>query len=172
MHIRVSDVKKWVGRQEAKHFCEEWPELVQERSPYPMRGAAEMDVTVRNVGRALIVELEGLGHVEAVCSRCLETFDLVVPFSAAEEFREEPGASDPNEDFFRFQGDKVFLDEVVADVFGASIPYAPVCGDECQGLCPVCGKNLNAETCHCETSTDNRWTVLSQLEFPDDPSSS
>lgn len=103
MHIRVSDVKKWVGRQETQHLSEDWPEVVQERSAYPMRGVAEMDVTVRNIGRALIVELEGIGHVSAVCSRCLETFDLAVPFSAAEEFREEAGNSDPNEDFFVFR---------------------------------------------------------------------
>ncbi|MCL4318807.1 MAG: DUF177 domain-containing protein [Firmicutes bacterium] len=172
MHIRVSDVKKWVGRQETKHFTEEWPELVQERSPYPMRGAAEMDVTVRNVGRALIVELEGLGQVEVLCSRCLEPFVLSVPFSLTEEFREEPGMSDPNEDFFRFQGDKVFLDEIVADTFGASIPYAPVCGDNCHGLCPTCGINLNRGSCHCDNPLDPRWTALSRLKFPEDNSSS
>ena len=172
MHIRVSDVKKWVGREETQHLSEEWPEVAQERSMYPMRGAAEMDVTVRNVGRALIVELDGVGHVEAVCSRCLETFDLPVPFSAAEEFREEPGASDPHEDFFRFQGDKVLLDEIVADAFGASIPYAPICGEECRGLCPICGTNLNTGTCHCEMSMDNRWAQLSRLKFPEDSSSS
>ncbi|WP_053958658.1 YceD family protein [Sulfobacillus thermosulfidooxidans] len=172
MHIRVSDVKKWVGRQETQHLSEDWPEVVQERSAYPMRGVAEMDVTVRNIGRALIVELEGIGHVSAVCSRCLETFDLAVPFSAAEEFREEAGNSDPNEDFFRFQGDKIYLDDIVADAFGVSIPYAPVCHDDCQGLCPICGTNLNTDSCECEAPTDNRWAALSRIKFPDDPSPS
>ncbi|AUW94521.1 MAG: DUF177 domain-containing protein [Sulfobacillus thermosulfidooxidans] len=172
MYIRVVDVKKWAGREEHQHFFEEWPAVVQERTEYPLQGLAELDVNVRNTGRALIAEIAGKAHVQAVCARCLESFDLVIPFSTVEEFREEPGASDPDQDYYRFQGDKIFLDDIVADAFGVSVPYAPYCRPDCQGLCPHCGANLNVETCNCQEPHDSRWSLLEQLKFPDDPSSS
>jgi uncharacterized protein len=171
MHIQVSDVKKWAGRQETQHFFGEWPAIVQERTEYPLQGLAELDVTVRNTGGSLIVEIRGLGHVTATCSRCLTPFDLVVSFSTVEEFRDEPGQSDPDQDYYRFQGDKIVIDEIVADALGVSVPYAPVCRADCRGLCPICGTNLNLETCDCEAPHENHWSALAQLKFPDDPSS-
>jgi uncharacterized protein len=172
MHIRVLDVKKWAGREERQHFFEEWPAAVQERTEYPLQGLAELDVSVRNTGGALIVEISGTAHVLAVCSRCLEPFDLTVPFTTVEEFREEPGPSDPDQDYYRFQGDKIVLDDIVADAFGVSVPYAPYCQPDCKGLCPMCGTNLNRETCDCQEPHDSPWSLLGQLKFPDDPSSS
>jgi uncharacterized protein len=43
-------------------------------------------------------------------------------------------------------------------------PIAPVCRPDCAGLCPTCGADLNAATCHCEAVVvDPRWEALSQL---------
>ena len=39
----------------------------------------------------------------------------------------------------------------------------PLCGEDCQGICPSCGKNLNTEECNCEKETDSRFDILKEL---------
>ena len=46
-----------------------------------------------------------------------------------------------------------------------SVPLKNVCRDECRGLCPLCGRNLNEGTCDCkETPVDGRWDKLKELQ--------
>ncbi|MCY4581362.1 MAG: DUF177 domain-containing protein [Chloroflexi bacterium] len=45
----------------------------------------------------------------------------------------------------------------------AAIPMAPVCREDCKGICPECGTNLNEVACSCERYQDQRWTVLREL---------
>ena len=48
-----------------------------------------------------------------------------------------------------------------------AIPDAPLCRDDCPGLCPVCGADLQTAPCECETAVgDDRWAILDQLREP------
>lgn len=164
MEVRVSDVKKWAGREESVRLVESWPHEAQERVDYPLINPAAVDVLVRNVGgNALIVEVSGTVEAQAVCARCAESFHLSLPFAATEEFREELGPNDASLDYWRFTGDKIFLDDLVSDAAGVSFPIAVVCQPECRGLCPVCGTNLNLAQCDCAPAADDRWAALARL---------
>jgi len=45
-----------------------------------------------------------------------------------------------------------------------SLPARSLCGEDCKGLCPRCGKNLNSESCNCDAApADPRWSALSDL---------
>lgn len=167
MHVRVSDVKKWAGREETTHLVEPWPEEAQRRVEFPLMNPAEVDVKVRNArGGSFIVEVSGAARLEAVCSRCLKTFELSSPFALTEEFREQPGESDPLQDYFRFTGDKLYVDDMVSDAVAVSLPMRVVCQVTCRGLCPRCGSDLNQGPCACEPLQDDRWAALSQFTFP------
>ncbi|AEJ39402.1 conserved hypothetical protein [Sulfobacillus acidophilus TPY] len=172
MFVRVSDVKKWAGREETAEIHEPWPEATQERLDFPLKGPAIVFVTVRNTGGGnLLVEVSGTAQVEAICARCMEPFPLEVPFSATEQFREEVGENDPLLDYSRYVGDKIFLDEMVADAVGVSMPIRAVCHEECQGLCPRCGTNLNWGHCDCQPEPDSRWAALARWSPPSEPES-
>lgn len=160
MDVRVTDVKKWVGREERVRLVEPWPDECQARVEFPLVDQAEVAVTVRNTGAQLVVTVAGTARFAAVCSRCLEPFSLAEPFESVEEFREEPGPDDPLAAYYRYTGDKIGLDLMVADAVGVSVPLAPVCRPDCQGLCPVCGTNLNESACDCRPEPDARWEVL------------
>ena len=43
------------------------------------------------------------------------------------------------------------------------LPLAPLCSEDCQGLCPVCGANRNTEPCDCAPVADPRWAALDAL---------
>ena len=45
----------------------------------------------------------------------------------------------------------------------ATIPMAPVCREDCKGICPECGTDLNETACSCERYQGQRWTVLREL---------
>ncbi len=48
-----------------------------------------------------------------------------------------------------YQEDGLFLADVVAEQIHLSLPMKVVCREECRGLCPGCGANLNRERCRC-----------------------
>ena len=82
--------------------------------------------------------------LKGACSRCLEEAvkEMVVPFS--ETFDKE------DEMAYEIMNDKVDLTKMVNDVVIVEMPYSLLCKEDCKGLCPVCGKNLNKETCNCK----------------------
>jgi uncharacterized protein len=48
--------------------------------------------------------------------------------------------------------------------FYLALPMKPLCRPDCQGLCPVCGKNRNVETCACQSEwVDPRMEALRRL---------
>lgn len=161
MNVRVSDVKKWAGREERTTLCEPWPELVEQRlDGSQMDQPGVVQVLVRNVGSGLLVDVSGQAHIHLSCARCLGDAKITVAFSDSQEFREEPGAEDSTLDYGRFIGDHICLDEMVADAVALEVPFAPLCMLDCQGLCPQCGINWNVSTCTCKAPADTRWDRL------------
>jgi uncharacterized protein len=94
------------------------------------------------------------GTLETSCGRCLEgarvpvDASLVVTFVPADEDDEEL-ADDP--DFVGFAGNEIDLSDELRDEILLAMPLKPLCKDDCQGLCPVCGGNRNVAPCTCET---------------------
>jgi uncharacterized protein len=85
------------------------------------------------------------------CARCLEGFQR--PFSV--EFKQ----------IFSLDSKEIDLSDEVRENILIDLPLKPLCNDECQGLCPVCGQNKNITACSCLMSNDARWEVLKQYPF-------
>jgi uncharacterized protein len=121
-----------------------------------------------NAGLLVTGDLETV--VELECSRCLTTFQTAISFEIEEEFKPildiVTGASvpqEPDQDQATLIDEQHILDlaEVVRQELVLSLPPSPVCRPDCRGLCPVCGKNRNEESCDCEVETaDPRWEAL------------
>ena len=63
----------------------------------------------------------------------------------------------------------VGLVPVVREYVLLDLPDAPLCKDDCAGICPNCGIDRNTGTCDCETSaTDPRWSALEGLQLDDE----
>ena len=64
-----------------------------------------------------------------------------------------------------YSGDAIDLGQVMREQFYLALPMKPLCQRDCQGLCPVCGKNRNRETCSCESTwVDPRFEVLKNFK--------
>ena len=102
------------------------------------------------------------GKIETVlqlfCARCLEPFFF--PLKAEMDFMLFPRSLEPQHEAVRlkkedmeiefFDGVEINIDQIVAEQIFLHVPMKPICKPDCKGLCPVCGKNLNKETCNCE----------------------
>jgi uncharacterized protein len=117
------------------------------------------------------------GQVETTlrlpCSRCLEPFEW--PVSATFDLRYQPHTTPKGGDEREieeddlttafYEHDEIDLGQLMTEQFYLSLPMKPLCGDDCKGLCPVCGTNLNRGTCACSPAwEDPRLAVLKTLK--------
>lgn len=106
-------------------------------------------------------------RVALTCSRCLET--LIWPISAqanfiiAEELKEIMNQLD--EDFLVYGSGLVDIEPIIGEYLVTELPFTPVCREDCQGLCPVCGGNRNEKSCSCgNDDIDPRWEKLKNFK--------
>ena len=65
-----------------------------------------------------------------------------------------------------YQGKEIDLSPAVREQILLSVPAAPLCGEDCKGLCPKCGKDLNEGDCGCDRSViDPRWAALKGIQL-------
>lgn len=115
------------------------------------------------------------GTLRSNCDRCLVRFDrevrLEVDMLLVLGDEAGPPDADPEEleAALAVSAEDPTLD--LAEPFGAlvlsEVPIKNLCREECRGLCPGCGTDLNAAECACgKDRTDPRWLALGELEFP------
>ena len=98
------------------------------------------------------------GDLAMECSRCLEQFHFPLNIDVEKELDRSEIKDIKNIDISNIIKNNVFL----------AIPIKPLCSEECQGLCPECGQNLNDEKCDCNTEIfDPRLAELEKF-FDDD----
>jgi uncharacterized protein len=140
-------------------------------------GDVVLDFDVEKQGDRVRLAGTVRGTLELPCSRCLEPmqwpvdapFDIrYLPASGnVGEDEQEIGAEDLGTAFY--EGDAIDLGHLVREQFYLVLPMKPLCQPTCEGLCPECGANLNAERCDCDHRwTDPRLAALGQL-LPKDP---
>lgn len=131
----------------------------------PMQLDLRLESVVEGVLVTGTVEVELAGQ----CTRCLEpiadsdTFDL-------QELYFYPGR-DADEDASSIDDDMIDLDPAIRDAVVLELPFAPLCREDCAGLCVECGANLNNDPEHTHgDAVDPRWSELSSLTEQNAPS--
>ncbi|OFW15867.1 MAG: hypothetical protein A3F70_15265 [Acidobacteria bacterium RIFCSPLOWO2_12_FULL_67_14] len=102
-----------------------------------------------------------VGHVETElelsCGRCLDPYRLRIdaPFdirylpASEASIEAEHEVADDDLEMSYYRDDRVDLNELLREQFYLALPMKPLCREECEGLCPQCGTNLNTGTCEC-----------------------
>ena len=112
------------------------------------------------------------GRFQIACARCLDpvenplsgTFDLIFRPLGADQGPSERAIGASEAEIGYYQDSSLLLEDVLREQVLLSLPARTLCQPDCKGLCPRCGRNLNTETCTCDTApADPRWTALSDL---------
>jgi uncharacterized protein len=99
------------------------------------------------------------------CMRCLEDAGRPVEIDVRE--LDQPGGGSDDLVSPYMDGDELDLEAWARDALLLELPAQIVCSDDCRGICPVCGENLNtADPDHGhEAPPDARWAKLSEIKF-------
>ncbi|HZD88403.1 MAG TPA: DUF177 domain-containing protein [Gaiellaceae bacterium] len=137
----------------------------QAYEPRPDPVSAEVTVTRASSGTVLELALDVALH--GPCFRCLVDAELPLSLRLREYQASNPGGDDDLRSEY-LDDDRVDLSAWARDAIALALPDQILCRTDCAGLCPVCGKDLNAEPHeHAEQRADPRWAALESLREPD-----
>lgn len=131
----------------------------------PFDRPVEVSGVVRNVAGALELTGQAVTRLDVRCDRCLKpvTVELDIP---AETLLAEELANEEDEgsgDIVLLTNGGVELDEIFTPACVFALDGKHLCREDCKGLCPTCGKDLNEGPCACGKEMDPRLAVLAKL---------
>ena len=133
----------------------DYPDVVEILQPVKIEG------TLKNEEEIFVLEAKGEAEVMLKCSRCLTPVRKELCFEIKERFAHTGRGDEETETFSKDQID--LTDFVKRGILGA-LPMKIICREDCRGLCPVCGKDLNEGDCDCDTTYfDPRFESLRAL---------
>ena len=133
-------------------------------SEVPPGSEVEVDLELVPVGHAI----DAIGVVRAPwrgnCRRCLKPITRSLAGEVRELFEDHPVEGDS----YPLVHDEIDLEPLARETVMLELPHAPLCREDCQGLCPQCGADRNEGTCSCAPPRDPRWAVLDELRHDTD----
>jgi uncharacterized protein len=160
--------------------------LAGDPAGYRARGPAHVEARLEKLGRRVRVEGDAKAELAGGCKRCLAPVSVDVPVefdltlvpadehagdddAEAKDLDKGPkggsfSARDAEEE--TYTGKVIDLDPIVREQILLAMPEYPVCDEQCKGLCPVCGANLNDRECGCDRHVpDPRWAGLKNVKL-------
>lgn len=122
-----------------------------------------------NVGGE-VLEFEGTvdTRIMMACARCMKPVEVPLHIVIQQRFAKDQASDmetlDQDRDILPMENDRIDLDETILHEVQLGIPMKVLCKEECKGLCPICGQDLNEGQCGCEEdNSDPRWEALKGL---------
>ena len=100
--------------------------------------------------------------VDGFCDKCLSEVSTQINLPFDQIFFKD---SSVEVDAYVYTGSRLDLTKAICDEIVLSLPGSLLCKQDCKGLCPKCGINLNDKQCDCDTSRENAFSVLKNLKF-------
>jgi uncharacterized protein len=121
-----------------------------------------VDALLEWVSDGLLVTGTIEGAWEGPCRRCLKPVQGTLRAEVQELFESKPA----DDDSYRLSHDSVDLEPLAREALVLDLPLAPLCQEDCRGLCPTCGADLNLGDCDCPpVEPDSRWAALDVLRL-------
>lgn len=126
----------------------------------------DLDLRLEAVVEGVLVSGTAAVELQGQCTRCLEPITYNDTFELQELYY-YPGR-DAEEEALFVVDDLIDLDPALRDAIVLELPFAPLCRQDCLGLCPECGAQLNADPDHSHgDQVDPRWADLTALQVSD-----
>lgn len=132
------------------------------------------EVKIRRAGQSILIRGKVQTRLILQCVRCLREF--LYPISSDYEltllplkdtsFAEEVELSSEDMESSFFVGGEIHLSEIACEQVFLEIPIKPLCKEDCRGLCPSCGIDLNISSCNCkEKGLESKFLGLQKLKL-------
>ena len=129
---------------------------------YPISRPVAVSGEVRNTAGILELTLNARSTLDAVCDRCGKAFvqekDVLFACMLAEELQNEE-----NDEIVLLEDGMVDVGDLARTAFILEMDTKTLCSEDCKGLCPRCGADLNLGPCSCKKEVDPRLAALAKL---------
>jgi len=130
----------------------------------------EIKIVLENAGELINADFHLSTYCHRVCDRCVVEFELEIDAHHLMRFIPETNKSyyaggDDDVKYYHPDNPLVDVSGDIHDALMLAIPMKVLCREDCRGLCPHCGADLNVEDCNCgKTQVDPRWSKLVSLK--------
>lgn len=168
MLVDLNEVLKNDGKTMHIDVIPEVEVFASKMGEFPIVGKTPVSLHIQNRGnKELHIEGDTVVTLHIPCDRCLEE----VPVSLELHIDKEVDMNQSDEErakaldeLFYIEGYNLDVDKLVCSEMLVSWPSKVVCKEDCKGICPTCGTNLNLETCDCEpTDLDPRMAKIQEI---------
>jgi uncharacterized protein len=132
----------------------------------PEGSPIEFDLRLEAVMEGVLVTGTATAGLAGECARCLEEIDddVVADFQELFAYEESDTGADEDDGASRLEGDLLDLEPLLRDAVVLTLPFQPLCREDCPGLCVECGARLADDPGHQhEEPIDPRWVALQGL---------
>lgn len=155
----IIDVSDLIGHPEASRDFAGTHQVSLRLGEAKVKGPMHVEGVIRGAIEGVLVDFTTRATGHLVCVRCLTEWDETVETSGRQHF-----GKTPDEDGYVIEEGRIDVSGPATDELALVLPAAPLCRQDCRGLCPICGNDLNSDPCdgHGEES-DSPFAVLKEL---------
>ena len=125
----------------------------------PLTDLVHIEGAILNRAGILSLQAKLQTTLSTYCARCLKPLRIKKELAVTQPL--VTGLADEeNEDYILFEGGQLDLDPILETALVLSMDMRFLCSEECLGLCPNCGSDLNEDPCDCEKEIDPRLLKL------------
>jgi uncharacterized protein len=162
--VRVADLLRRPGQHRDEHLEAELDELSVLGSAVKDGSPVVLDLRLESLNEGIVAT----GTVSAVwtgeCRRCLGPIESTLSATVMEVFEDEPVEGETS----KLDIDRIDFEPLAREAVLLELPMAPLCREDCAGLCPDCGRDRNESDCgHSMVASDDRWAALKDLKLDD-----
>lgn len=129
----------------------------------PITDPVRVTGQVRNMAGALILNAKAATTLSLVCDRCAKPFRREKELSYETLLATELEQEEDEGDIVLLEGDELDVGQLMTDTFILEMDTKNLCSEDCKGLCPGCGADLNREPCRCQREADPRLAKLAEF---------
>ena len=129
----------------------------------PLVEPIHVEGVVRNMAGAMLLNARLSSELSVVCDRCTKSFSKLQNVEYETLLATELEDEENDEIVLLGKDEQLDLDELMSDVFILNMDTKNLCSEDCKGICPGCGVDLNKGQCRCKKEIDPRLAKLAQL---------
>lgn len=152
--IDVSDILKEKGSSKEFRGSQLLEDIMYQGERIGFLGPVDVSGHITNTGKLLVVDADAVAKLSLQCGRCTKYYDKELKFSFTARLSKVSDPDDP--DIFIYEDETVDLKDIILEFLLLELPMRRRCNEECKGLCPYCGRDLNVEQCNCDEQVEHQ----------------
>ncbi len=164
--LEVGKLKRSKGKRIDCHGFTMLPPLPVEGEDIKPAREVEYRLSLTNTGDAIVMLGTVKAELNARCNRCLGSMihPMEAQFQETYYDRNLPSPDGIQSEWVPFSGDQIDITPELLQTILVHLPMRFICREDCRGLCPVCGADLNNQSCGCtRDEPDPRLAKLKDL---------